>query len=83
MNETGKKTHLKIYISLLEKQENYQNCLSFSTAQLDAPDVFVYPSTDGRTKVVITFTSEYDKPYDTILGTTTDIYDVEVIEDCS
>ena len=47
---------------------------------MDAPDVFVYPSSDGRTKVVITFTSEYNKPYDTLLGTTTDVYDVEVIE---
>ena len=50
---------------------------------LKEPQVYMYPSTDGTPKVVVTFTTESDKPYDTILvgsspdGTTPDLYDIK------
>ena len=38
----------------------------------------MYPSPDGSNKAVVVFTTESDKPYDTILGPNTELFDVVV-----
>ena len=49
---------------------------TFLVDQLKNPEVYVFKSADGITKIVIVFTTEAGTNYDTVFGTT----DIQVFE---